>query len=99
MSGQKKNSKNKKWYQKAWDGIKKVAIITYKALTSNIVSISLAAGTIALGVATGGIVPIAIASVVLTVKLVRVGIDAAKAVKIRNLDIENKGWIKLANAT
>jgi hypothetical protein len=94
----KKNSKNKKWYQKAWDGVKKLAIITYKALTSNIVSISLAAGTIALGVATAGIVPIAIAAVVLTVKLVRVGIDAAKAVKIRNLDIENKALIEYATA-
>jgi hypothetical protein len=94
----KKNSKNKKWYQKAWDGIKKLAIIIYKALTSNIVSISLAVVTIAFGVATGGIVPIAIAAIVLTVKLVRIGIDAAKAVKTRNLDIENKALIEYATA-
>ena len=98
MSGWEKNSKNKKWYQKAWDGIKKLAIITYKALTSNIVSISLAVVTIAFGVATGGIVPIAIAAIVLTVKLVRIGIDAAKAVKTRNLDIENKALIEYATA-
>jgi hypothetical protein len=98
MTGLKKDSKNKKWYQKAWNGIKKVGIITYKALTSNIVSISLAAVTIALGVATGGIVPISIAAVIVTVKLVRIGIDAAKAVKIRNLDIENKALIEYATA-
>jgi len=98
MNDGEKNDTPRKWYQKAWGGIKKYAGITYKALTSNTGSLISAVVGLGLGVVTGGVAPIALASVILVVKLVKTSIDTIKAIKTRNLDTENKALIDYATA-
>ncbi|MFK7967953.1 MAG: hypothetical protein AB8B68_02165 [Rickettsiaceae bacterium] len=98
MSKSKKDNADKKWYQKAWSGVKKVLAVPYKAITSNTGAIILAGIGLALGVVTGGAVPIALAVAVLTIKVVKTGIDTAKAIKTRDLDIENAALIDYAAA-
>ncbi|WP_316353845.1 hypothetical protein [Candidatus Trichorickettsia mobilis] len=94
----KEGAAPKKWYQKAWDGVKKVAGAAFKVMTSNTGAMITAAVGLALGVVTGGVAPIAIAAVALGVKVVKTGIDAAKAVKTRALDKENDALIDYATA-
>ncbi len=98
MSKNHEDNTDKKWYQKSWYFVKKAAVISYKALTSNTGAIIIAGLGLGLGIVTGGAAPIAIAAVVLAVKGVKTGIDAAKAIKNRNLDIENTALVDYATA-
>ena len=98
MSKNHEDNTDKKWYQKAWHLVKKAAVISYKALTSNTGAIIIAGLGLGLGIVTGGAAPIAIAAVVLAVKGIKTGIDAAKAIKNRNLDIENTALVDYATA-
>jgi hypothetical protein len=96
MSDKKKDDTPKKWYQKAWNGVKKGSVATYEALTSNTGALITSSVGLGLGIATGGVGLIAIGAVVLGVKAVKTGFDAAKSVKMRNLDMENKAIIDYA---
>lgn len=87
-----------KWYQRAWNRIKQGAKNVYKGIVSNTGALAIAGIGLALGIVTGGTVPIAIAAVVLTVKLVKTGLDAQKAIKTRSLDIENSALVDYATA-
>lgn len=88
----------KKWYQIAWDGVKKVAGAAFKALTSNTGAMITASVGLVLGVVTGGVAPIAIAAVALGVKVAKTGIDTVKAIKTRSLNKENDALIEYATA-
>jgi hypothetical protein len=88
----------KKWYQTAWNVIKKIPNKAYKAIVSNSGALIISSTALALGIVTGGIAPIAIASVILGVKLVKTGLDAYKATKTRDLDIENTALVDFATA-
>lgn len=88
----------KKWYQRVWNGVKKGAKLTYQAIVSNTGAMIVAALGLGLGIATGGAAPIAIAAVVLGVKIVKTGLDAHKAMKTRTLDIENSALVDFATA-
>ncbi|WP_316353847.1 hypothetical protein [Candidatus Trichorickettsia mobilis] len=94
----KEGTAPKKWYQKAWDGVKKVAGAAYKMVTGNVYSIAIAAVGLGLGIVTGGAVPIAIGAAALAVKLTKTAIDAVKASKSRALDKENDALIDYATA-
>ncbi len=96
MSDKKKDDTPKKWYQKAWNGVKKGSIATYKALTSNTGALITSSIGFGFGIATGGVGLIAIGAVVLGAKVIKTGFDAAKSVKMRNLDMENKAIIDYA---
>ena len=87
-----------KWYQRAWNGIKQGAKNVYKGIVSNTGALAIAGIGLALGIITGGATPIAIAAVVLTVKLVKTGLDAQKAIKTHSLDIENSALVDYATA-
>lgn len=87
-----------KWYQRAWQKIKQGAKNLYKGIVSNTGALAIAGIGLALGIVTGGTFPIAMAAVVLTVKLVKTGLDAHKAIKTRNLDIENSALVEYATA-
>jgi hypothetical protein len=95
-----KNQENTttKWYNTAWNMIKKVTKLAYKAVISNGGAIITTSVALALGIITGGTVPIVLAAVVLGVKLVKTGLDAHKAIKTRDLDIENTALIEFATA-
>jgi hypothetical protein len=94
----KKEDAPKKWYQKAWGGVKKLTGAAYKMVTGNAYSIAIAAVGLGLGIATGGTLPIAIGAVALAVKLTKTAIDAVKASKSRALDKENDMLIDYATA-
>jgi hypothetical protein len=87
-----------KWYNTAWNMIKKVTKLSYKAVISNSGAIITASVALVIGIITGGTVPIVLAAVVLGVKLVKTGLDAHKAIKTRDLDIENTALIEFATA-
>lgn len=80
----------------AWNGVKKGSVATYEALTSNTGALITSSVGLGLGIATGGVGLIAIGAVVLGVKAIKTGFDAAKSVKMRNLDMENKAIIDYA---
>ena len=63
-----------KWYQRAWQKIKQGAKILYKGIVSNTGALAIAGIGLALGIVTGGTFPIAMAAVVLTIKLVKTGL-------------------------
>ena len=94
----KKEDVPKEWYQKAWGGLKKLAGAAYKMVTGNAYSIAIAGVGLALGIATGGTLPIVIGAIALAVKLTKTAIDAVKASKSRALDKENDMLIDYATA-
>ena len=90
--------KPKKWYKTAWNVIKKTSNAAFKAVVSNSGALIISSTALALGIVTGGIAPIVIGSVVLGVKVLKTGLDAYKATKTRDLDIENTALVDFATA-
>lgn len=86
----------KKWYQKAWSGVVSGVTAAYKAVTGNVAAIVLTSLTLVTAVASGGTVPIVVASVLLGLKVVRTAIDAKKAAQTRRLNEENDALIEYA---
>ncbi|MEM6339339.1 MAG: hypothetical protein AAF673_05405, partial [Pseudomonadota bacterium] len=95
---EQQKEKPKKWYQSIWSGIKKGAKLAYKGIVSNTGTLIISGIGLGLGIATGGVAPIAIAAVVLGVKVVKTSLDAHKAIKTRSLDIENSALVDFATA-
>lgn len=96
ITQQKKSPK--KWYHSIWSSIKKGAKLAYKGIVSNTGTLIISGIGLGLGIATGGVAPIALAAVVLGVKVVKTGLDAHKAIKTRSLDIENSALVDFATA-